>query len=101
MGCHASECARPPSVAPVCGVAWACMQAAALPRGSMERLLLVAAFAVSAFQSVGNLKCTLPCMGETYEARKHSCSPALVPNMQHVQHKAHVLLLRVSIKLGT
>jgi hypothetical protein len=48
------------------------MQAAAMPKGSIERLLLVAAFAVSAFQSVGNLKCTTPIMGETYEARGHA-----------------------------
>ena len=33
----------------------------------MERLLLVAAFAVSAFQSVGKLKPSNPMMGETVE----------------------------------
>ncbi|CAL5227335.1 g10278 [Coccomyxa viridis] len=42
-------------------------QAAQKPKGSIERLLLVAAFAQSAFQSVGKLKAMTPIMGETYE----------------------------------
>ncbi len=42
-------------------------QAALKPKGSNERLLLVAAFAQSAFQAVGKLKCMVPMMGETYE----------------------------------
>ena len=42
-------------------------QAAHKPKGSIERLLLVAAFAQSAFQAVGKLKCMVPMMGETYE----------------------------------
>ena len=33
----------------------------------MERLLLVAAFAQSAFHAVGKLKPMVPIMGETYE----------------------------------
>jgi len=45
------------------------LQAAQKPKGSIERLLLVAAFAQSAFQSVGRLKCMIPIMGETYEVR--------------------------------
>ena len=44
-----------------------CLQAAQRPKGSMERLLLVAAFAQSAFQAVGKLKAMVPIMGETYE----------------------------------
>ncbi len=42
-------------------------QAAQKPKGSLERLLLVAAFAQSAFQAVGKLKPMIPIMGETYE----------------------------------
>ncbi|CAK0756209.1 hypothetical protein CVIRNUC_002436 [Coccomyxa viridis] len=42
-------------------------QAAQRPKGSMERLLLVAAFAQSAFHAVGKLKPMVPVMGETYE----------------------------------
>ena len=45
------------------------LQAAQKPKGSIERLLLVAAFAQSAFQSIGRLKCMIPIMGETYEVR--------------------------------
>lgn len=44
-------------------------QAAQQPKGSIERLLLVAAFAQSAFQAVGKLKCMVPTMSETYEVR--------------------------------
>ena len=44
-------------------------QAALQPKGSLERLLLVAAFAVSGFQTVGAMMCSVPCMGETFEAR--------------------------------
>lgn len=44
-------------------------QAAQKPKGSIERLLLVAAFAQSAFQAVGKLKPMIPIMGETYEVR--------------------------------
>ena len=44
-------------------------QAAQKPKGSIERLLLVAAFAQSAFQAVGKLKCMVPIMNETYEVR--------------------------------
>ena len=43
------------------------LQAAQKPKGSIERLLLVAAFAQSAFQAVGKLKCMYPISGETYE----------------------------------
>ena len=43
------------------------LQAAQKPKGSIERLLLVAAFAQSAFQAVGKLKCMYPVSGETYE----------------------------------
>ena len=43
------------------------VQAAQKPKGSVERLLLVAAFAVSAFQSVAKLKASTPMMGETVE----------------------------------
>lgn len=60
-----------------------CVQAAVMPKGSMERLLLVAAFAVSAFQSVGNLKCTLPIMGETYEARNQMYPPPCTQPCTH------------------
>ena len=45
------------------------VQAAQKPKGSVERLLLVAAFAVSAFQSVAKLKASTPMMGETVEVR--------------------------------
>ena len=43
------------------------MQAARKGKGSLERLLLVAAFAQSAFHAVGKLKPMVPIMGETYE----------------------------------
>ncbi len=46
------------------------MQAAQRPKGSMERLLLVAAFAQSAFHAVGKLKPMVPVMGETYEVSR-------------------------------
>ncbi|EIE26339.1 hypothetical protein COCSUDRAFT_58876 [Coccomyxa subellipsoidea C-169] len=42
-------------------------QAAEKPKGSIERLLLVAAFAVSAFQAVRPMRASLPIMGETVE----------------------------------
>lgn len=45
------------------------MQAAKHPKGSIDRLLYVAAFSVSAFQSVRNMRCSLPIMGETVEVR--------------------------------
>lgn len=48
-----------------------CLQAAQRPKGSVERLLLVAAFAQSAFQAVGKLKAMVPIMGETYEVHLH------------------------------
>ncbi len=53
------------------------VQAAQKPKGSIERLLLVAAFAQSAFQAVGKLKCMYPISGETYEVRlsgSHACA---------------------------
>ena len=40
----------------------------------MERLLLVAAFAQSAFQAVGKLKAMVPIMGETYEVHLQQTS---------------------------
>ncbi len=43
------------------------VQAAEKPKGSIERLLLVAAFAVSAFQAVRPMRASLPIMGETVE----------------------------------
>ena len=46
------------------------VQAAQQPKGSIERLLLVAAFAQSAFQAVGKLKCMYPISGETYEVSR-------------------------------
>ena len=49
------------------GACCAAPQAALQHKSSLERLLLVAAFAVSGFQAVGALKCTMPTMGETYE----------------------------------
>ena len=52
-----------------CADIWGTCQAALRPKGSVDRLLLVAAFAVSGFQSVVNMKCAVPCMGETCEAR--------------------------------
>ena len=48
------------------------MQAALKPKGSVERLLLVAAFAQSAFHAVGKLKPMVPVMGETYEVSPKS-----------------------------
>ena len=44
------------------------MQAAQLPKGSMERLLLVAAFAQSGFAAgLRPYKCLNPVVGETFE----------------------------------
>ncbi|KAK9916529.1 hypothetical protein WJX75_003761 [Coccomyxa subellipsoidea] len=42
-------------------------QAAEHPKRSMDRLLLVAAFAMSAFQAVRPMRASLPIMGETVE----------------------------------
>ncbi|CAL5227336.1 g10279 [Coccomyxa viridis] len=54
---------------PTTGDVWRIVKhmAAQQPKGSIERLLLVAAFAQSAFQAVGKLKCMYPISGETYE----------------------------------
>ena len=52
-------------------------QAAQKPKGSIERLLLVAAFAQSAFQAVGKLKCMYPISGETYEVGPLRCEVPL------------------------
>ena len=53
------------------------VQAALLPKGSMDRLLLVAAFAQSGFAAgLRPYKCLNPVMGETFEVRPsplHSC----------------------------
>ena len=59
-------------------------QAALQPRGSLERLLLVAAYAVSGFQVVSAMMCSLPCMGETFEV--HAATPGTVCNPHHVSH---------------
>jgi hypothetical protein len=43
----------------------------------MERLLYVAAFSVSAFQSVRNMRCSLPIMGETVEVNVLAGAPSV------------------------
>lgn len=65
-GVHVRACAR----------MW---QAAEQAAGSMDRLLLVAAFAMSAFQSVRPMRASLPVMGETVEVtplNSSRCAPA-------------------------
>ncbi len=53
------------------------VQAALLPRGSMDRLLVVAAFAQSGFAAgLRPYKCLNPVMGETFEV----CG-TLIPNL--------------------
>lgn len=48
------------------------VQAAELPKGSMERLLLVAAFAQIGYSAgLRPYKCFNPVMGETFEVRPH------------------------------
>ncbi len=55
---------------------WA-LQAAQLPKGSMERLLLVAAFAQSGFAAgLRPYKCLNPVAGETFEV---GCQPICKP----------------------
>ena len=52
------------------------MQAAQLPKGSMDRLLLVAAFAQSGFAAgLRPYKCLNPIAGETFEVRVSSYKP--------------------------
>ena len=58
------------------------MQAALLPKGSMDRLLLVAAFAQSGFAAgLRPYKCLNPVMGETFEVcgtLTHDMRPSLL-----------------------
>lgn len=56
------------------------LQAAQLPKGSMDRLLLVAAFAQSGFAAgLRPYKCLNPVAGETFEVRHR-------PSMHPVTH---------------
>ena len=59
------------------------MQAALLPKGSMDRLLLVAAFAQSGFAAgLRPYKCLNPVIGETFEVCG-TLIPDLHPSLLH------------------
>ena len=76
---------------PPCMRLFECPQAAQKPKGSMERLLLVAAFAQSAFQAVGKLKAMVPIMGETYEV--HSQQTFLANANPHLADCIFIVIL--------